>query len=172
MSGAVKLIGSVQRTTAEAGQKIIRGIASTANRDRHGETVAPKGITWRLPVPLLASHDHHVRALIGRVTELTATDTELRFVANVSTATPSARDIAALIDDGSLVGVSIGFLGLEHEVLPKGLHWKAAELLEISLVSVPSNRESRLVSTFGKSAETITPKHAPGAGAVRLLTAR
>lgn len=167
---AVRLIQSVQRAAPEAGQKVIRGIASTVNRDRHGETVSPKGISWRLPVPLLASHDHHLRALIGKVTEIVATDTELRFVASVTTATPAAREVAALIEDGTLTGVSIGFLGLQHEVQPGGLHWKEAELLEISLVSVPSNRESRLVSTFAKSVEPTPPKHAPGTGAVRLIT--
>lgn len=151
--------------------RIIRGIASTANRDRHGETVDPKGIAWKLPVPLLAHHDH--RAVVGKVTELSATASELRFTAQLSTATELARQVWELIQDGTLTGVSIGFLGLRHEMKDGGLHWADAELLEVSLVAVPSNRESRIVS-FGE--KSIEPKQTPirvishaRPGAVRLI---
>lgn len=163
---AVKLIKVTSERATPDGKRIIRGIASTAHRDRHGETVSPKGISWKLPVPLLASHDH--RAPIGRVIDLVATDTELRFTAVISQATEQARQVWELIGDGTLSGVSIGFIGLEHEAQPKGLHWKAAELLEISVVSVPSNRESRILTSAGKEATPPATK-APSVGAVRLI---
>lgn len=164
---AVKLIRAPEVRAAPSGARRISGIASTANRDRHGETVDPRGITWRLPVPLLAGHDH--RSPIGKVVSLEASHSELRFTAEVSSATEHARQMQALIDDGTLWGVSIGFLGVDYEARDKGLHWKSAELLEVSIVSVPSNRESRILSTTAKAAEPTPPKHAPGAGAVRLL---
>lgn len=163
---AVKLIKVTSERATPVGKRIIRGIASTAHRDRHGETVSPKGIEWKLPVPLLANHDH--RAPIGRVIDLTATDSELRFTAEVSQATEQARQVWELISDGTLSGVSIGFIGLEHEVQPKGLHWKAAELLEISVVAVPSNRESRILTTVGKEAAP-PPVKSSGVGAVQLI---
>lgn len=152
------------QTKATDSPRIVRGIASTANVDRHNETVNPRGIAWKLPVPLLANHDH--RAVIGRVTELTATNTELRFVAELSRVTELARQSWDLIQDGTLSGVSIGFIGRQHELKEGGLHWKEAELLEISIVAVPSNRESRILTTAGKAFET--SKH----GAVQLIKAR
>lgn len=151
--------------------RIIRGIASTANRDRHGEVIDPRGLTWKLPVPLLAGHDHD--ALIGRVVELQATERELLFTARLTTATELARQSWDLVRDGTLTGVSIGFLGLKHIIDDGFLHWTSGELLEISLVAVPSNRESRIVS-FGE--KSIEPKQTPiraishaRPGAVRLI---
>ena len=41
-------------------KRIFRGIASTATPDRMEDIVEPQGAKYRLPLPLLSQHDHHL----------------------------------------------------------------------------------------------------------------
>lgn len=129
----------------------ITGIASTAATDRHGDIVLPRGLRFALPIPLLAGHAHS--EVIGKVTEARATDTQLSIVAEIGEGFGETERVWKMISEGYLGFLSIGFLGLEYEPAGKGLRWKAAELIEVSVVAIPSNRESKILSanekTFG-----------------------
>lgn len=136
------------------GKRTVRGLASTASVDRHGDIVMPKGGIWRLPLPLLWSHDH--TSPIGVVREAVATHEGVRITADIVEGIAKADEVWSLIEAGALDSFSIGFIGLEGEAIPTGTRWTSWELMEISVVAVPSNRDSKI----GKSA----------VGAVKLVT--
>ncbi len=140
--------------TVESGRRIIRGIASSINEDRHGDIVMPRGLKWgALPLPLLWQHSHS--DVVGKITEITATASDVRIVAEVGRGFGRADEVFAMIREGYAAGLSIGFIGKKHEANgARGLKWLEAELLEVSVVSVASNRESRILDATGKAQAT------------------
>lgn len=138
------------------GKRTIRGLATTNSLDRHGDVVVSKGGTWKLPLPLLWAHDH--QSPIGVVREAVATSEGVRITAEIVEGIPKADEVWKLIEAGALDSYSIGFIGVKGEPIPTGTRWDSWELLEISIVAVPSNRDSKL----GKSGD--------GAGAIKLVS--
>ena len=136
-------------------------VISTDEVDRHGDIVSAGG--WRLdafrrnPVVLWA-HDYRF-PVVGRVVELWS-DTQAapdgpavsvgRLLARVRfAATPFAQQVAGLYRGGYQRGVSVGFRPLRYEERREsrtgaflGVRYLEQELLEVSLVPVPSNREA------------------------------
>ena len=125
-------------------------VLSTDDVDRHGDVVLANG--WRLdaylrnPV-LLWAHDYHHPA-IGRAVSLWTEPH--RLLAKVEFA-PSAfaQEVAALYAHGFQWGVSVGFRPIRWEERrdPRtgaylGLRYLEQELLEVSAVPVPANREA------------------------------
>ena len=115
-------------------------IITTTRRDRDqdvmessGAVVDPSAVLLWQHVPLLP---------IGRLLRVTER-TDARVKARLSIAdTELGRDAAVLAEFGALK-VSHGFEPLEFEPLPDaGWHIKRFEIYEISLVSVPSNRDA------------------------------
>jgi len=171
MSRVVRLIATGTTLKADDGnRRIIRGIASSISRDRHGDIVVPRGLRWgTLPLPLLAQHNHG--DVVGRVTELRATDTAVHMVAEIGEGFGKADEVWRMVRDGNLNALSIGFIGLKSSPMAShghGLRWIEAELVEVSVVAVGSNRESRITSHAGKATNATHPKSAR-TGAVQLL---
>lgn len=124
-------------------------VISTAAVDRDGDTVDPKG--WDLgsytknPVVLWA-HDYS-QPPIGKATNIQATKDGLR--ADVEFLPQGMSPFADMIHDmvktGFLNATSVGFRGIDAEH-PKdrkgGYDFKKQELLEFSIVPVPSNPEA------------------------------
>ncbi len=147
-------------------------VISTDEVDRHGDIVSADG--WRLdafrrnPVVLWA-HDYRF-PVVGRVVELWS-DTQAvpdgpagrvgRLLARVRfAATPFAQQVAGLYRGGYQRGVSVGFRPLRYEERRDGktgaflgVKYLEQELLEVSLVPVPSNREA--LSRSGGAAEVL-----------------
>ena len=136
-------------------------VISTDQVDRHGDIVSADG-WWldafrRNPVVLWA-HDYRF-PVVGRVAELWS-DTQAapdgaavrvgRLLARVRfAATPFAREVAGLYRGGYQRGVSVGFRPLRYEERRDsrtgaflGVRYLEQELLEVSLVPVPSNRDA------------------------------
>ena len=147
-------------------------VISTDEVDRHGDIVSADG--WRLdafrrnPVVLWA-HDYRF-PVVGRVVELWS-DTQAapdgpagrvgRLLARVRfAATPFAREVAGLYRGGYQRGVSVGFRPLRYEERRDGktgaflgVRYLEQELLEVSLVPVPSNRDA--LSRSGGAADVL-----------------
>lgn len=130
----------------------IFGVASTGETDRQGDIVEPLGL--KAPsggVSLLWQHDHGKP--VGWATFDRPTAKGITFRAKLpKPSDPSPfRDLVEMAW-GALVsktvrGVSIGFRPLEAEPLGGGgMRWKKAELLEISLVSVPANASATVTT--------------------------
>ncbi len=123
----------------------IFGVASTGETDRMGDIVEPLGLTAPAGgVSLLWQHDS--TKPVGWATLDPPTSKGVTFRAKLpkpATASPfrDAVEMAwgALVH-GTARGVSIGFRSLKSAPLPTGgIRFLAAEIVEISLVSVPAN---------------------------------
>lgn len=118
-------------------------VASSEAVDRHGEVIKQDG--WLLeryksnPV-ILWGHDHY-KLPIGKA-ENVYVDTENRLIVEgifaSKDANPLADNVRALYNEGMINTVSVGFIPLEMN----GNIITKAELLEISLVTVPANPEA------------------------------
>lgn len=122
----------------------IIGIASTDSPDRDGEKILQDG--WdtdnfmKNPV-ILAGHDYYSFP-IGKATELAVQGGKLLFKM-VFAGTEKGKEAMQLVKEGVLNAFSVGFMPKEwkdEETISK------AELLEISLVSVPANPEAVVIA--------------------------
>jgi HK97 family phage prohead protease len=127
----------------------IEGWASAPSTDRQGDIVEPLGAKFQLPLPLLIDHDHH--QAVGEVFEATPTPKGIRFRARImKIAEPgAAKDLVdyawALVRSGLRKTVSIGFRGIDVDVLPTGgYHWKSWDWYELSLVAVPAQPDAKV----------------------------
>ncbi len=125
-------------------------VLSTDEVDRHGDLVSADG--WRLeayrrnPV-LLWAHDYR-RPAIGRAVALWTEPH--RLLAKIEFASGAfAQEVASLYAEGFQWGVSVGFRPLRWEERrdPRtgvllGLRYLEQELLEVSAVPVPANRNA------------------------------
>lgn len=90
--------------------------------------------------------------LIGSITGGESRDDGLHITARIADTT-LGRDVAALLDEGALDSLSVGFLPIEDETDRKGVtHRKRVRLLETSLVSWPAYENAKL--TGHRSMET------------------
>lgn len=133
---------------------VVSFIASTANADRYGDVINQRG--WDLskyrknPVILL---NHNANALpIGRG-EVDVVDGELMVDVEFDIEDPQAKEIARKTKAGFLNAVSVGFNPIDatpRNMLEKshpaygqsGQYFDRAELLEISIVTIPANGEA------------------------------
>lgn len=122
-------------------------VITTDEVDRQGDRVAVSG--WKLDRylpgnPILAwVHDYSLPP-IGRALSITQDAATLRARFLFDEADPFARKIFAKIQTGFLNAVSVGFIPLAWEWAEEpgreyGWNISAAELLEVSVVSVPAN---------------------------------
>lgn len=176
-----------------AGGRVAAFRAATPALDRHGTRILPQGIRTeafdRNPV-FLWGHDGYARAgappdpeaVIGRVLRHRAGprafDVEVEFAP--AEANPRAEQALKLVRAGFLGAVSIGFLPLRshEERLPDGrsaLVFDAVELLEVSLVPVPSNPEAlalvRAMAAAGQAPLADPSRLSPPAPAAALRAA-
>lgn len=121
----------------------VRGMASTADIDRAGDTILAEAWTKggldhfeKNPIILF---NHNYDRPIGRATEVRVTDKGLELEARVSKAEPQ---LSQLIKDGVLGTFSVGFRVKDADYISEtdGLKIKDAELFEVSVVSVPCNQ--------------------------------
>ena len=120
-------------------------IASTNAIDRHGEIVDNNG--WDLksykknPV-ILWAHDHSEPA-IGTAKKVwvdgEGKKAKLMIQPVLHDVTEKARAIKALVENGIIKTLSVGFKPLES---PDGVTFTKNELLEVSMVNVPANAEA------------------------------
>ena len=132
------------------GQGPVTFVLSTDDVDRHGDVVSADG--WRLeaylrnPV-LLWAHDYRHPA-IGRAVSVWTEPH--RLLAKMEFApTAFAQEVASLYACGFQWGVSVGFRPIRWEERRDsrtgaylGLHYLEQELLEVSAVPVPANRQA------------------------------
>jgi len=152
------LTSTFKSQTTEDGSVMIRGMASTVDFDRAGDTIS--GDAWmkgglknfeKNPI-ILFNHDYN--RPIGRATGIKAGPNGLELEAKISKA---AKDVVELVKDGVLGAFSVGFRVKDADYLEEtdGLKIKDAELFEVSVVSVPCNQSATfsLAKSFDSMAE-------------------
>ena len=131
---------------ADDGSVRIRGMASTADFDRAGDTILAEAWTKgglenfkRNPI-ILFNHDYD--RPIGKAVDLVITENGLEMEAKISKSAPA--HIRDLVKEGILGAFSVGFRIKDADYMPEteGLRIKDAELFEVSVVSVPCNQSA------------------------------
>ena len=127
--------------------RVITGMASTPTPDRLEDVVEPAGAQFKLPIPLLWQHDSHQP--IGQVTAAKVTRAGIEIIAKIANGVTDEIDRQwRLIKSGLVPGLSIGFIPLEHEIIPKtkGIRFTKWDFLELSCVTVPANQECTIAT--------------------------
>ena len=144
MNKATFAIAEVKSAPSESANGEFLMVMSTDSVDRDGESII-KGAFEPLPesIPVHAFHDFHDP--VGRV--VPSYDDEGRLVGKgFFASTARAQEIRQLVADGVIGHSSVGFMAAEREAGKDGKAptVKAAELLEVSFVSVPANRDAAI----------------------------
>lgn len=138
-------------TRADDEKRELTGIANTADLDSYRTIIEPDGAEYRLPLPLLYSHDD--QKPVGEVYEAKRTRRGLEFKARIfKSDRPGA--VADRLDEawdsvrlGLMKSVSIGFTPLGRELLDGGIiryiKWRWREL---SLVTMGANDKAKITS--------------------------
>ncbi len=125
-------------------------VASVPSVDRDGEVIA-KGAFDPLPdyeIPIHVDHNMSVATLVG-VGKVFYEGDDLRIKGRFSS-DAFAQNVRSKVNEGILGWVSVGFMGAKTQVKDGVPTITKAELLEVSLVTVPSNRDARvLISKSG-----------------------
>lgn len=143
---ATEAIATVKDVATKSPQGEFEIVMSTDSVDRDGEIIA-KGAFDPLPesIPVHAFHDFNDP--IGRA--VPGYDTQGRLVGRgFYASTDRAQEIRQLVAEGVIGHTSVGFMAAEREKGEGDIPTiTAAELLEVSFVSVPSNRDARVLAS-------------------------
>lgn len=137
------------------------GFASVYNnRDLGGDVVSPGAFQKTLQsrgseVPLLFSHDSHRPIGIGRVED---SSKGLRIYGKLTLAVPDAQATYALMKDGVLKGLSIGYNTVRDEVQNGVRYLRELKLFEVSLCVFPMNEAATVTSMKGIDVKALEQK--------------
>ena len=159
MNKIFNLTSTFKTHEQDDGSVMIRGMASTADFDRAGDSISAEA--WQKgglknfeknPI-ILFNHDYDKP--IGRATGLKSGPNGLELECKISKAAPA--NVAQLVKDGVLGAFSVGFRVKDADYIKEtdGLMIKDAELFEVSVVSVPCNQSATfsLAKSFDSTAE-------------------
>jgi len=146
--------------TVDGPKGIIRGIASTPEIDRYGETIDASAWDnpwlegFRQAPRLMLDHQYAVRKIAGRVTTIEPRKDGLYFEAQIDMEDVESREAFGKYVRGFASAVSVGFLVHAYEVRTLDVNGERrrvtaiteAELLEISLVAIGANRGAHVVA--------------------------
>ncbi len=149
MTALHKSFGSFEIKSVDEEKRTFKGVASTPNQDRSKDIMIPKGAKFELPMPLLFHHD--MRQPIGHVVEAKVTEKGIEVTLHI----PEIKEEGLLkqrVDEayqslkyGLVKGLSVGFLpdwDLAIMLKGGGIQFDEWEWYELSLVTIPCNRDS------------------------------
>ena len=146
MNKIFNLTSTFKTQAQEDGSVMIRGMASTADFDRAGDSISveawQKGGLKNFEKNPIILFNHDYDKPIGRATGLKAGPDGLELECKISKSAPA--NIAELVKDGVLGAFSVGFRVKDADYIKEtdGLMIKDAELFEVSVVSVPCNQSA------------------------------
>ena len=157
MNKIFNLTSTFKALETEDGSVMIRGMASTADFDRAGDSISAEA--WQKgglsnfeknPI-ILFNHDYD--RPIGRAVGMKAGPNGLELECKISKNAPG--NVAELVKDGVLGAFSVGFRVKDADYIKEtdGLMIKDAELFEVSVVSVPCNQAATF--SLSKSFDSI-----------------
>jgi HK97 family phage prohead protease/HK97 family phage major capsid protein len=143
MAHIFKLLSQVKILGEDGDQLKIVGYASTADTDRVGDVIVPdawtKGGLDNFKKNPIILFNHNYSMPIGKAIELEVDSVGLKITCVIS---KSAGDTYGLIKDGVLQTFSVGFMikDADYNQTTDGYIIRDAELLEVSVVTVPCNQ--------------------------------
>lgn len=130
-------------------KRTFRGIASTPSQDRVKDIMVPSGAKYVLPIPLLFHHDP--TKPIGQVISASITDEGIEVEIHIPEIAEDGelkREVDKAYQSlkyGLVKGLSVGFLpnwDAAEMIDGGGIKFSDWEWYELSLVTIPCNRES------------------------------
>ena len=146
MNKIFNLTSTFKTQAQDDGSVMIRGMASTADFDRAGDSISveawQKGGLKNFEKNPIILFNHDYDKPIGRATGLKAGPEGLELECKISKSAPA--NVAELVKDGVLGAFSVGFRVKDADYIKEtdGLMIKDAELFEVSVVSVPCNQSA------------------------------
>jgi len=138
---------------------VMEHVLTTDREDRDGDILRTSGAKLDPKAPLLWQHMHSM-PIGGVVSEVSHTDNELKVASVLLDMNAVTHDAATLVEAGML-RFSHGFRVLDFEELKEkgesmypGFDIKSFEIMEASLVSVPSNVDAEIEFIAGKKFES------------------
>jgi len=137
---------------APDGKRTFTGIATTPSTDRMGDIVEPKGMEFKLPLPLLWQHDSGQPIGWVRKAKVTTDGVEVECeVANVPDEGPLKQRLTEywqMLKTGLVRGLSIGFNSLESARIEGtyGYRFIRSLWLELSCVTIAANQEATITT--------------------------
>src|SRR4051812_16851801 len=133
----------VRKATTATVDGSLEYVLSDATIDRYGDTIDASGWDLRtFTTNPIALFNHDAKFPIGRWENVRVERGALKGKLVLAEEGTSARidEVIRLARQGILRAVSVGFMPVEQEPLPKkGIRYKRAALMEASLVSIPAN---------------------------------
>jgi len=159
MNKIFNLTSTFKAHEGDDGSVMIRGMASTADFDRAGDTISAeawqKGGLQNFEKNPIILFNHDYDRPIGRATGMKAGPNGLELECKISKNAPG--NVAELVKDGVLGAFSVGFRVKDADYIKEtdGLMIKDAELFEVSVVSVPCNQAATfsLAKSFDSTEE-------------------
>lgn len=138
------------KSFGEGKQGVIRGRLSHIAADREGDVILPKGLKFRLPIPLRHEHMRNV----GHIYAAEVTDNYLDIEAQLADPDEAQSEqirerLLAAWDSvrlGLARGLSVGIIPIKSEPTGQGYGRKylEAELIEGSIVEIPANAKATI----------------------------
>ena len=157
MNKVFNLTSTFKSHEQDDGSVMIRGMASTADFDRAGDSISAeawqKGGLKNFEKNPIILFNHNYDKPIGRATGIKSSPTGLELEARISKSAPG--NVTELVKDGVLGAFSVGFRVKDADYIEEtdGLMIKDAELFEVSVVSVPCNQAATF--SLAKSFDSI-----------------
>lgn len=150
----------VTRAAREGEKDIVSFVASTSNPDRYGDIVNQNGWSldqYRKNNVILLNHNA-AQLPIGRG-EVAVVDGKLMVDVEFDMGDPMAAEVARKVKAGFMGAVSVGFNAISSTprsmlnqdspyYAPRGEFFEKAELLEISIVTIPANGDAVAAKNF------------------------
>lgn len=150
------------------GQEVYTALASTGSEDRDGEIIEPSAFTnlndYLTKNPVIF-YDHAWatwdapqestmpigKAVSGSIDPEKGLSLSWQF-----SGLPFAQNVKKLVDEGILNSVSVGFIPKKWDVDDEGRRvYSEVELLELSVVNIPSNRDAAIIHMSAKGREEV-----------------
>ncbi len=127
----------------------IEGLAAGYGNVDYGGEVMLRGsisrsIKGKSRIPMLMYHDHKRPA--GVWNQFEETDDGLLVKGRFSMKTAEGKNAYEQVKDGSLAGLSVGMVNVKSRFVGKARHITEASLIEVSLVTIPMNERTQVMT--------------------------
>ncbi len=147
MTGRTDHLDCVEvRFALPADDGTIEGVAVRFDTlDSYGTTFDRRAFEWNgKSLPLLWNHQRG--EVVGSVRAVSADNDGLKIRGKLNLDVQRAREVRAMLIEGDISGLSIGFRRLKDEARGRVRHITKAELAEVSFVALPSVPGSQVTS--------------------------
>ena len=134
-------------------QRRLTGVATTVAPDRMSDIVESRGAKFKLPLPLLSQHEHHLP--IGLVKTANVYDDRIEIEAEIAKNTDLDYVETAWkqLKAGLVRGLSIGFSPIKYKWIQDdkgnetgGLHFEEWDWIELSALTVPAQSQATITT--------------------------